>query len=85
MSNEEIDKVENKIRESFPDRPFHILLNIDGSAEVWEDDRATGICWTSMNTTEIPEINKENIQVLLEDLMIGEIQKYILRQERQDE
>ena len=77
VDKEEINRVEKRIQEAFPDSEFHILLDIDGDAEVWNGDEATGIKWASMNPEDISVITRENAQIILEDLILGEMEKYI--------
>ena len=81
MDPEEIDLFEKRLQESFPNNDLHIILDVDGRAEVWSGETALQVKWASVDPNQIvglPEsLNPRNLRDLLYEMVLQEVTKIL--------
>jgi len=88
MNKEEIDEFERRLQESFPQSDLHILIDVDGRAEVWSGDKGLNIKWVSVDPNQIVglplSLNPRSLRDILFDMIYSEVQK-LLEGDQNDE
>jgi hypothetical protein len=79
MDKEEINEFERRLQVDFPQFDLHILIDIDGRAEVWSGERALNVKWVSVDPNQIVglplSLNPRSLRDILYDTIHSEIQK----------
>jgi hypothetical protein len=79
MDPEEINEFERRLQVDFPQFDLHILIDIDGRAEVWSGERALNVKWVSVDPNQIVglplSLNPRSLRDILYDTIHSEIQK----------
>jgi hypothetical protein len=79
MDPEEINEFERRLQVDFPQFDLHILIDIDGRAEVWSGERALNVKWVSVDPNQIVglplSLNPRSLRDILYDTIRSEIQK----------
>ncbi len=79
MDKEEIDEFERRLQESFPLLDLHVIIDVDGRAEVWSGEKALNIKWVSVDPTRIVglplSLNPRSLRDILYDMIYLEVQK----------
>ncbi len=88
MDKEEIDEFERRLQESFPLFDLHVIIDVDGRAEVWSGEKALNIKWVSVDPTRIVglplSLNPRSLRDILYDMIYLEVQK-LLEGDQNDE
>jgi hypothetical protein len=88
MDKEEINEFERRLQTAFPQFDLHIIIDVDGRAEVWSGERALNVKWVSVDPNQIVglplSLNPRNLRDILYDMIHSEIQK-LLKGDQSDE
>ena len=81
MDPEEVNDFEERLQEAFTPNDLHIIIDIDGRAEVWSGDTALGVKWASADPAQLvglpDSINPRKLTDILYDMVHQEVDKIL--------
>jgi len=77
----EINVVEAQLQKAFPLNDIHVLLDVDGRAEVWAGDTALGVKWASADPSQLiglpASITPKKLTDILYEMISTEVAKVL--------
>lgn len=79
MNMEEIDFFEKTLQKAFPDNDLHVLIDVDGRAEVWSGETALQVKWASVDPTQLvglpDSVDARKLTEILYEMVHQEVKK----------